>query len=102
MNASTSCLVYYINANRMAEVKEGLFGLRIVARPDKGFSYYHAAEYHSEGLAADKVFTANETTYIDVTLQRQVDKNVFRLSPANGGRASFKHEKPSGEVVEKD
>jgi hypothetical protein len=99
MNETTHSLVYYVNANKMSEMKDGLFGIRIVARPNKGFSYYNAVEYRSEGLAVEKVFAPNETTYIDVTLTRQVDKNVFRFAPASEPHASFKNVKPSGEVV---
>jgi len=99
MNSTTNNLVFYINTNKMALVKDGLFGVRIKLRPEKGFSYYNAVEYRSDGLFVGKVFAPNETTYIDITLDRKVDKNVFRFSPANKPSVSFKRVKPSGEVI---
>lgn len=97
MNKKSNSLVYYINADTMARLKEGLYGIRVVVRPEKGFSYYMQGEFRSEGIPVDKVFAPNETTYIDVTVNRQVDKNVFGFSPASSGRESFKNTKPSGE-----
>jgi len=99
MNLSSNCLVYYINANKMSTIKDGLFGIRIVARPDKGFSFYHTVEYRSEGLSIDKVITPNETTYIDVKLKRQIDKNVLRFTPADKPHVDFKRIRPSGDVL---
>ena len=99
MNNTFNSLVYYINADKMSEIKDGKFGIRIVARPDKGFSYYNTVEFQSESISIDKVCVPNETTYIDVTLNRQVDKNVFRFDSANKPYSSFKKVKPSGESV---
>ena len=39
INRVTSNLVYYLNANKMEGIRDGLFGVRIVARPTSGFSY---------------------------------------------------------------
>lgn len=100
MNEKTSRLVYYLDANKMSQIKDGKFGLRIVARPAKGFSYYCAAEFHSDGISANNVLTPNETTYIDITLHRFVDKNVFRFDSAAKGAVNFKSLKPSGESID--
>lgn len=100
INASTSNLVYYLNADKMKEIKDGLFGLRIVARPSSGFSFYFAGEFRSDGASYSSIIVPNQTTYVDVTLRRQVDKNVFRFDSATKPRQSFKNLKPLGEVVE--
>jgi len=99
MNAKNGSLIYYLNAEKMSEIKDGKFGLRIEARPTSGFSYYCAAEFRSDGIAAQNILAANETTYLDITLHRFVDKNVFRFDPANKGSKSFKGTKTSGEFV---
>ena len=83
----------------MGAIKNGLFGLRIVVRPDKGFSYYSAGEFRSEGFAIEKILAPNETTYVDVTMSRQIDKNVFTLVKASAKQGSFKGIKPSGKTV---
>ena len=49
MNRLTNNLVYYLNANKMAFIEDGLWGMRIVARPTSGFRRYAAAEFRSEG-----------------------------------------------------
>ncbi|MCK5666866.1 MAG: hypothetical protein KAI17_25440, partial [Thiotrichaceae bacterium] len=102
MNAKSGCLVYYLNAEKMSEIKDGKFGLRVVARPTSGFSYYCAAEYRSDGIAAQSILASNETTYLDIILHRFVDKNVFRFDSATDGAKNFKHIKPSGEFVSND
>jgi hypothetical protein len=98
MNALNSNLVYYLNVDKMNEIKDGLFGIRIVARPSSGFSYYFAGEFRSDGAAYEDIIVPNQTTYVDITLKRQVDKNVFRFDPAQP-RRSFKKVKPSGEPI---
>jgi len=99
MNAKNGCLIYYLNAEKMSEIKDGKFGLRVEARPTSGFSYYCAAEFRSDGIAAQNILAANETTYLDITLHRFVDKNVFRFDSATEGSNNFKGTNPSGEFV---
>ena len=74
--------------------------MRIVARPTSGFSYYAAAEFRSHGLKVQNILTSNQTTYVDVTLRRIVDKNVFRFDKADQPRGSFKRVRPSGEEAD--
>ena len=100
MNRVTSNLVYYLNANKMERIRDGLFGVRIVARPTSGFSYYVAGEFRSQGLKVQNILTPNQTTYIDITLRRIVDKNVFRFDKADQPRGSFKRVRPSGEEAD--
>ncbi len=81
MNNNTGRLIYYLNSNKMREIKHGKFGLRVVARPAKGFSYYVAAEFRSDGIPVERILAPNQTTYVDIVLNRFVDKNVFRFNP---------------------
>lgn len=100
INTLTNNLVYYLNVDKMNEIKDGLFGIRIVARPSSGFSYYFAGEFRSDGAAYEDIIAPNQTTYVDVTLKRQVDKNVFRFDRADKARMNFKNLKPAGERVD--
>ena len=95
-NRDAGSLIYYVDADKMSEMKDGCYGLRVVVRPEKGFSYYTTGEFRSEGIPVDRVFAANETTYIDITMNRSVDQNVFRFSPATEPPESFKRTTPSG------
>lgn len=99
MNEKTGRLVYYLDAGKMNAIKDGKFGLRVEARPIRGFSHYCAAEFHSDGLAAKNIIVPNEATYVDVRLHRFVDKNVFRFEPAKVAPTDFKHIKPSGDNI---
>ena len=99
MNQSSHSLVYYIDAEKMSQIKDSCFGIHIMARPNKGFSFYADTQFRSEGLAIDKVCAANQTTYIDITIHRDVDKNVFRFTSAKAPRKSFKGIKTSGDKI---
>ncbi len=70
------------------------------ARPTSGFSHYAAAEFRSEGIKVDSILAPNQTTYLDITLRRLVDKNVFRFDTADRPSGSFKRIKPSGQLTE--
>ena len=100
LNAVTNSLVYYLNVDKMNEIKDGLFGIRIIARPASGFSYYFAGEFRSDGVSYADIILPNQTTYVDITLKRQVDKNIFRFDPADQPRGSFKNVKPAGEAID--
>ncbi len=99
MNEKTGRLVYYLDANKMSEIKNGKFGLRVVARPANGFSYYCTAEFCSDGITSQDVLAPNQTTYIDIVLHRFIDKNVFRFDSAAEGPVNFKNSKPSGQSI---
>ena len=100
MNRLTSNLVYYLNANKMELIRDGLFGVCIVGRPTRGFSHYAAAEFRSDGIEAQNILAPNQTTYVDITLRRIVDKNIFRFDRVDQPRGSFKRVTPSGEETD--
>jgi len=100
MNSQSNRLVYYLDANKMKEIKDGMFGLRVLARPQSGFSYYANAEFRSDGLSARDILIPNQTVYINIVLHRFIDKNVFRFGPVADKPVSFKNTKPSGENLE--
>ena len=55
-----------------------------------------APEFCSDGIGVQNILTSNETIYVDVTLRRIVDKNIFRFDRADQPSGSFKRVTPSG------
>ena len=99
INSKTGRLVFYINHDQFIKMPDNSLGIRVVGRPDEGFSYYKPAEFRLTGTAIGKTIRANETTYIDIALKRYVDKNVMRLGKVKSKPESFKDTKPSGQDV---
>lgn len=99
MNDTSGRLVYYVNASRMRDIKDGKLGIRVVARPTDGFSYYRAGEFRGDGIAVHDMVVPNQTTYIDIELHRFLDTNIFRFGSATEGPINFKSTRPSGDEV---
>ena len=99
INSKTGRLVFYINHDQFIKMPDNSLGIRVVGRPDEGFSYYKPAEFRLTGTAIGKTIRANETTYLDISLKRYVDKNVMRLGKIKSKPESFKDTKPSGHDV---
>ena len=76
-------LVYYLNYDRMKNAKDKKMGIRIMARPDKGFACYLKGEFRSDGMPLDWILNPNEVIYVNVELTRQVDENLFMTDPVN-------------------
>lgn len=100
MNDKSGRLVYYLDADKMNKIDAGKFGILVVPRPDKGFSYYCKGEFHSAGIEVGSVIAPNETTYIDIVLHKFVDENVFRFDKADMGSVNFKKIKPAKKPVD--
>jgi len=99
INSISNHLVFYLDADKLMTIKDKILGFKITARPNTGFCYFNAVEFRDETIKVDHWAVANTTTYVDVELRREVDKNVFRFSSANDKREDFKRTKPSGESV---
>ncbi len=74
-------MIYYINYDVIS--KSQLTGFRVIARPNQGFSFYHAVEYRFDAADIDTLLKPNETLYLDIELHRRIDKAVFLLDEAN-------------------
>jgi len=105
-------LVYYVDYDVIT--KKQLTGFRIIARPSDGFAFYHAVQYHSDSIDINSLLKPNETFYVEITLHRCVDENVFKFDNSSElklrkegfiikseTRNSFKAEKPSGNEIDK-
>lgn len=99
MNDKTHNLVFYIDCEKMQQIDDGRFGIRVTARPASGFAYYCVGEYRSDGTNLSDVLVPNQTTYVDICLRRNVAVNVFRFDRGDGQRGSFKGVTPGGEAV---
>ncbi|MDV5167408.1 hypothetical protein [Photobacterium rosenbergii] len=93
--ASPNHLIYYINYDVI--IKSQLTGIRIIARPTQGFSFYHAVEYRFEQEEINTLLQPNETLYVSIEIQRRVDQAVFLLDEAGDPKLRkegviFKHE----------
>lgn len=100
VNNDSNALIYYVDIDKMLKIKNGLFGIAIHARPESGFSYYRKAEFRASQEQLKQLFCPNQTLYIDITLNRYVDKNVFRFSSAAETQASFKGVRPANDTVD--
>jgi hypothetical protein len=95
-------LTYYLDHDRMSSGLSGAMqqklGFRIVARPDAGLAHYTATELRSDVAHIDELLRPNETTMVDIVLNRNVDSNVFRmtsrLEPLGFGR------EPNGRLLQ--
>ena len=94
-------LTYYLDHDRMSGGLSGAMqqklGFQIVARPDAGLAHYTKTELRSDVAHIDELLRPNETTLVEVVLNRNVDSNVFRLTarlePLGFGR------EPSGRLL---
>src|SRR5690606_27752501 len=101
-NARSAALVYYLDYDVLATAED--LGFRVVARPTYSppagpptdvFAGYRAAEYRFKGSDFKRFIRPNETVYIDVVLERVVDRETMRLEAVpDGGRGSFKKTEP--------
>lgn len=93
---SPNILTYYLRADRMQKVRQGLIGFRVVARPQGGFAGYRSAEYRAPAGGLNTLIQPDESLLVDIVLQRRVDEEAFRLEAGTGPRRSFRKVKPSG------
>ena len=101
-SVSPGHLAYYLDHDRMsgglsAAAAGQKLGFRIVARPDSGLAHYTKTELRSDAAHIDELLRPNETTLVEVVLNRSVDSTVFRLTsrlePEEFGR------EPSGRLL---
>ncbi len=96
MNNQSGNLVYYLNYDKLKDIKDGKLGIRIVARPSEWFAHYIPAEFHSNGIDLESFLKPNETLMIDVILDRQISKNTFlidKFGESQSEDGEFKHRK---------
>jgi len=100
-NSLNNNLTYYVNISKLRSHAKKL-GFRITAKPEqkKAFSFYDVVEFRSEQIDICELLIPNQTLLIDIMIDRQVDKNVFRFDKASKKRVNFKRIKPSGSIIQ--
>jgi hypothetical protein len=69
-------------------------GLRVTPRPTDGFVHYAPGSIAASAALLHDVVRPNETTLVDVVLERVVHEGVYRASRATEGRRSFRDDGP--------
>lgn len=81
-------------------------GIIIRPRPTEGFVRFKECRLDATKEYLEKALQPNTTTLLEIELQRNVDKNVFRLHKLDNDEmpskrdGKFKNIKPGDEVVE--
>ncbi|MDD5160499.1 MAG: hypothetical protein PHI47_10640 [Sulfuricurvum sp.] len=99
-NSLSGNLVFYINYDKIKNIKDSKLGIRIVARPDEGFSHYAPAEFRMDGLTLESFLNPNQTIMVDVILTRLIAENTFVLDKITEIEPDFKKRKPSNETID--
>jgi len=92
-------LVYYLDYEKIKDIKDSKFGIRIIARPDEGFTHYVAGEFRSDSLNLENLFKGNQTVMVDIILERRIAENTFVLDTFEDAKSDFKKRKPSKEKL---
>jgi hypothetical protein len=103
-------LTYFLNhdvitgCDEIPGVRPRLDGIRqlgiiVYPRPESGFVRYRKCRVSASASLLGAMIRPNETTLIDIVLERVVDKETFKLDRTMRP-TSFKPLKPSGERVE--
>ncbi len=71
--------VYYVNYDRMSDIKGGKVGFRITCAPDTPLVNYKEATFLAP-LDVSGVVKPNQTTFVDVILKRRINRNVFQIT----------------------
>ena len=73
-------------------------GMKVVPRPDKGFVHYLECSQRAVPSALKSFVKPNQTTIVDVVLQRVVHKGVFELVGLDdqSEQGGFKDQEPGG------
>lgn len=79
-------LTYYVNYDALDKgvfessgLRRGRLGIRVIARPQEGLVKFEVGEWHSADLPLHSYLRPNETCYVDIYMNRRVDKEVFRF-----------------------
>lgn len=78
----------YLNANKLQRLKQGKLGMKLIARPDSGFSYYKSAEFHCTSEQVSQLLKPDQTTILDLVIERYISQDTFSFSQL-GDEQSF-------------
>lgn len=93
INTESGNLIYYLNYDKLKDIKDKKLGIRIIARPNEGFAFYLPAEFHLNDIDLNTFLKPNETIMIDVILERKISSNTFlidKIGESTNDNGSFK------------
>ncbi len=70
---------FYLNYDRMREMKGGAFGFRIQVASNTPLIAHQDFVFKSS-TGADALIKPNQSTFVDVVVKRWINKNVFRIT----------------------
>ncbi len=76
-SVNSNCITLYLDTDKLHKIADGKLGFKISARPDSGFSYYQAAEYHCEDVTVRELVQADQTLMLDIVLKRFIHQDTF-------------------------
>ena len=82
-------LSLYLDANKLQKLKQGKLGIKLVARPDSGFSYYKSVEFHCTPDQVSQLLKPDQTTMLDLVIERYISLDTFSFAQI-GDEPSFK------------
>jgi hypothetical protein len=99
-NKNSKHLTYYLNYSKLRMIKDKKIGIRIIARPDVGFTRYSPAEFRSEDIKLEEIIKPNQTLMVNIILKRQISKNTFELNKINQKEQEFTQKIATEEFIE--
>lgn len=85
-------ITLYLDARKLAKISAGKLGIKLVARPESGFTYYKSAEFHCMPAQLAQLITADKTLMLDLIIQRHIAANTVQLTHV-GEEPDFKQTK---------
>lgn len=70
---------YYLNYNRLGAVQGGKFGFKVQSAPNTPLVAYSEAMYLTPADATS-ILQPNQTTFVDIILNRRLNKAIFQIS----------------------
>jgi hypothetical protein len=71
--------VYFLNFDRMSDIKGGKIGFRLNSVPDSPLINYQETMMLAP-IDVESILKPNQTTLVDVVLKRRINKKVFELT----------------------
>jgi hypothetical protein len=95
-SVTANVISLYLDATKLQKLKAGKLGIKLIARPDKGFSYYKSAEYHCTPEQVSQLLKPDETTILDLVIERFISADTFSFAQV-GDAPSFKNS--AGDII---
>ncbi|MCL1043265.1 alpha/beta hydrolase [Shewanella marisflavi] len=88
-------ITFYLEASKLTKLRAGKLGLKLVPRPNEGFSHYKCAEFRCEPNQLSELLSGDQTLMLDIELERYIAPNTFSFAKI-GDSEDFKGISPEG------